>query len=73
MMPFKLVCAPNYYLPMGQSVFPVSKYRLICERLLGQGIAGPEDFVAPAPANGITAVGSTGVNARLRPAYMGVL
>ena len=51
MLPFKLVCAPTFYLPIGQSVFPVSKYRLICERLLEQGIAGLEDFVAPVPAS----------------------
>jgi acetoin utilization deacetylase AcuC-like enzyme len=51
MLPFKLVCAPTFYLPIGQSVFPVSKYRLTYERLLEQGIAGREDFVAPAPAS----------------------
>ena len=51
MLPFKLVCAPTFYLPIGQSVFPVSKYRLMCEHLLEQGIAVPEDFVAPAPAS----------------------
>jgi acetoin utilization deacetylase AcuC-like enzyme len=51
MLPFKLVCAPNFYLPIGQSVFPVSKYRLVCERLLADGIAGPEDFSAPEPAS----------------------
>jgi acetoin utilization deacetylase AcuC-like enzyme len=51
MLPFKLVCAPTFYLPIGQSVFPVSKYRLICERLREHGIAGPEDFVAPVPAS----------------------
>jgi len=51
MLPFKLVCAPTFYLPIGQSVFPVSKYRLMCEYLLEQSIAGPEDFVAPPPAS----------------------
>jgi acetoin utilization deacetylase AcuC-like enzyme len=51
MLPFKLVCAPNFYLPIGQSVFPVSKYRLVCERLLADGNAGPEDFSAPEPAS----------------------
>jgi hypothetical protein len=44
MLPFKLVCARTFYLPIGQSVFPVWKYRLMCEHLLKQGIAGPEDF-----------------------------
>jgi len=51
MLPFKLVCARTFYLPIGQSVFPVSKYRLMCEHLLKKGIAGPEDFVEPAPAS----------------------
>jgi len=50
-LPFKLVCAPTFYLPIGQSVFPVSKYRLICEHLLKKGIAVPDDFVEPAPAS----------------------
>jgi acetoin utilization deacetylase AcuC-like enzyme len=51
MLPFKLVCAPTFYLPIGQSVFPVSKYRLICEHLLEKGIAGPQDFLEPPPAS----------------------
>jgi len=51
MLAFKLVCARTFYLPIGQSVFPVSKYRLMCEHLLEEGIAGPEDFVEPAPAS----------------------
>ena len=51
MLPFKLVCARTFYLPIGQSVFPVSKYRLMCEHLLKKGIAGPEDLVEPAPAS----------------------
>ena len=51
MLPFKLVCARTFYLPIGKSVFPVSKYRLMCEHLLKKGIARPEDFVEPAPAS----------------------
>ena len=51
MLPFKIACAPTFYLPIGQSVFPVSKYRLMAEHLLEQGIAGPEDFVSPTPAS----------------------
>jgi acetoin utilization deacetylase AcuC-like enzyme len=51
MLPFKLVCAPNFYLPIGQSVFPVSKYRLIAKHLLEQGIASPEDFLEAAAAS----------------------
>jgi hypothetical protein len=29
MLPFKIACARTFYLPIGQSVFPVSKDRLI--------------------------------------------
>ncbi|MFB3813987.1 MAG: histone deacetylase [Terriglobales bacterium] len=47
MLPFKLVCGRNYYLPIGQNVYPVSKYRLTCEYILSRGIAGPDDFVVP--------------------------
>jgi acetoin utilization deacetylase AcuC-like enzyme len=51
MLPFKLVCARTFYLPIGQSVFPVSKYRLTYERLVEKGIATPEDFIEPTPAS----------------------
>ena len=51
MLPFKLVCAPTFYLPIGQSVFAVSKYRLLCEHLLNKGIAGPGAFLDPSPAS----------------------
>ncbi len=51
MLPFKLVCARTFYLPIGQSVFPVSKYRLIYEHLLESGIAAPDDFLEPVPAS----------------------
>ncbi len=51
MLPFKLVCARTFYLPIGQSVFPVSKYRLIYEHLLEKGIAAPEDFIEPTSAS----------------------
>ena len=51
MLPFKLVCAPTFYLPIGQGVFPVSKYRLMYEHLLEKGIAALDDFVGPARAS----------------------
>jgi acetoin utilization deacetylase AcuC-like enzyme len=51
MLPFELVGAHTFYLPIRQSMFPVSKYRLMCEHLLKKGIARPEDFVEPAPAS----------------------
>ncbi len=45
MLPFKLVYSDGYLLPIGAHVFPARKYGLIHQRLLGQGIAAPEDFV----------------------------
>ncbi|HXE90073.1 MAG TPA: histone deacetylase [Terriglobales bacterium] len=50
MLPFKLVYSDDYFLPIGAHVFPAEKYRLIHRRLLGTGIAQPEDFVTPQPA-----------------------
>ncbi len=50
MLPFKLVCGRNHYLPIGQNVFPVSKYRLTCEHLLSRGIATRDDFLVPEAA-----------------------
>jgi acetoin utilization deacetylase AcuC-like enzyme len=49
-LPFKLVYSDDYYLPIGAHVFPAQKYRLIHKRLLESGIAEPEDFIAPHPA-----------------------
>jgi acetoin utilization deacetylase AcuC-like enzyme len=50
MLPFQLVYSDGYHLPIGPHVFPAQKYRLIHERLLADGIAKAEDFVAPEPA-----------------------
>lgn len=50
MLPFKLVYSDNYFLPIGQHVFPAQKYRLVYQRLLSSGIAAPSDFLEPAPA-----------------------
>jgi acetoin utilization deacetylase AcuC-like enzyme len=47
MLPFKLVYSDAYYLPIGAHVFPAAKYRLIRDRLIGRGVATPEDFVLP--------------------------
>ena len=49
-LPFKLVYSDSYYLPIGAHVFPAQKYRLIHKRLLESGLAEPEDFVTPKPA-----------------------
>ncbi len=50
MLPFKLVYADQYLLPIGEHVFPAQKYWLVKTRLLESGIAQLEDFVAPSPA-----------------------
>ncbi|MDE3170425.1 MAG: histone deacetylase [Acidobacteriota bacterium] len=50
MLPFKLIYSDEYDLNLGAHVFPSEKYRLIHDRLLGEGLAGPDDFLAPQPA-----------------------
>jgi acetoin utilization deacetylase AcuC-like enzyme len=50
MLPFKLIYSPDYYLPIGQHVFPAEKYRRIHDRLLEMGVAEPSDFLMPQPA-----------------------
>ncbi len=49
MLPFQLVYHPRYDLNFGEHVFPARKYRLIHDRLLQEGFAGPGDFVEPEP------------------------
>ena len=51
MLPFKLIYSDEYYLPIGQHVFPAEKYRLVYRRLLETGVATSEDFIAPEPAS----------------------
>jgi acetoin utilization deacetylase AcuC-like enzyme len=51
MLPFKLVYSDDYYLPIGAHVFPAEKYRLIHRKLLDSGVAEPDDFVTPQPAD----------------------
>ena len=51
MLPFKLIYSPDYYLPIGQHVFPAEKYRRIHDRLIESGVAGPDDFLTPGPAS----------------------
>jgi acetoin utilization deacetylase AcuC-like enzyme len=50
MLPFKLVYSDAYYLPIGEHIFPAEKYRHIRDRLLAEGVAKTEDFLAPEPA-----------------------
>ncbi len=51
MLPFKLVYTNEYYLPIGDHVFPAQKYWQVHQRLLETGVAAPEDFVIPQPAS----------------------
>ncbi len=50
MLPFKLVYHDGYDLNLGAHVFPSKKYKMIRDRLVADGFARPEDFVAPEPA-----------------------
>ena len=47
----KIIYSDHYDLNLGDHVFPSVKYRLTKERLLGDGVAKPEDFVDPEPAS----------------------
>ncbi len=49
-LPFKLVYHPGYDLNLGEHVFPSQKYRLIRDRILADGLAGPENLVQPEAA-----------------------
>jgi acetoin utilization deacetylase AcuC-like enzyme len=74
MLAFKLVYHPGYDLNLGEHVFPSQKYRLIHDRLLGEGFAGPADFVEPQPAadEDILRVHDPGWVHRLRTGTLGV-
>jgi acetoin utilization deacetylase AcuC-like enzyme len=51
MLPFKLIYDQRYDLNLGAHVFPSQKYRLVHDKLLADGIATPDDFLAPEPAS----------------------
>ena len=51
MLPFKLIYSDEYYLPIGQHVFPAEKYRRVARQLIESGIADPSDFLTPQPAS----------------------
>ncbi len=46
----KFVYSDDYDLNLGAHVFPAVKYRRTKEQLLEEGVAKPEDFIAPEPA-----------------------
>jgi len=47
----KIVYSEEYYVDIGNHVFPTVKYRLIRDRLIKEGIMGEGDFVSPEIAN----------------------
>ena len=51
MLPFKLIYSDQYYLPIGQHVFPAEKYRRVHNKLIETGVADPSDFITPQPAS----------------------
>jgi acetoin utilization deacetylase AcuC-like enzyme len=51
MLPFKLIYSDEYYLPIGQHVFPAEKYRRVHRQLIESGVADPSDFLTPQPAS----------------------
>ena len=51
MLPFKLIYSDEYYLPIGQHVFPAEKYRRVNRRLIESAVADPSDFLTPGPAS----------------------
>ena len=51
MLPFKLIYHEGYDLNLGPHVFPSQKYRMVRDKLLADGIAAQDDFLAPVPAD----------------------
>ena len=51
MLTFKLIYSDEYYLPIGQHVFPAEKYRRVHRQLIESGIADPADFITPQAAS----------------------
>jgi acetoin utilization deacetylase AcuC-like enzyme len=49
-LPYYLVYHDDYDLNLGEHVFPAQKYRWIHDSLLREGVAAPDDFIAPQPA-----------------------
>ena len=50
MLPFPLIYHDDYDLNLGDHVFPSVKYKLIRERMIGEGFATADDFLQPQPA-----------------------
>jgi len=43
----KFVYSPRYEIDIGPHVYPTAKYRLVRDRLIAEGVAGPSDFLEP--------------------------
>ena len=73
MLPYRLVYHERYDLNLGQHVFPSQKFKLLRDRLLKEGFATAEDFVAPEPApdNDLVLVHDPGWIKRLRNGTLG--
>ena len=50
MLGFKLIYSDEYFLPIGQHIFPAEKYQRVHDRLMEIGVASSEDFLTPQPA-----------------------
>src|SRR6266516_2276499 len=51
MLSFKLIYSDDYYLPIGQHVFPAEKYQRVHQQLIESGTADVSDFLTPQPAS----------------------
>jgi acetoin utilization deacetylase AcuC-like enzyme len=47
MLPFKLIYSDEYYLPIGQHVFPAEKYKRVHDHLIESDVADASDFLTP--------------------------
>ena len=74
MLPFRLVYDDRYNLDLGDHVFPAHKYGMIRDRLLADGVASPEDFEPPAPAqdDDLALVHDTGWIKRLKTGTLSI-
>lgn len=45
------IYSPRYEIDIGPHVYPTAKYRLVRDRLIAEGVAGPSDFLEPEAAS----------------------
>jgi acetoin utilization deacetylase AcuC-like enzyme len=51
MLPFRLIYHDQYYLPIGNHIFPADKYRRVHGQLIHSAVADESDFLRPQPAS----------------------